>query len=129
MSEYVGGWKLIVKHIFRRISVLRIERGLKQGEFADAISLSRSTLSNYEQGRREIRTDTLLKVAEFFDVNVEYLIEKTDYRQSVRSFGDIFSEVDDRRVTNGELYEMLNRLSPENRAMIIKMLDMMLGRT
>ena len=108
--------------------MLRLEKNLNQGEFASTINLSQTTLSNYEHGRREIRTETLLKIAEFFDVNVEYLIERTDYRQSVRSFSDIFLSIGTGYITNGKFYEKLNRLSSKDRITINSLVDMMLGK-
>ena len=116
-----------MKRAFSRIATLRREKDLKQGEFAGAINLSQVTLSNYELGRREIRTETLLKIADFFDVNVEYLIEKTDYRQSVRLFSDVFLVTDKGHIENGAFYEKLGKLSPENRAVINHLVDMMIG--
>ncbi|MCL1883100.1 MAG: helix-turn-helix domain-containing protein [Defluviitaleaceae bacterium] len=118
-----------MKHeLKKRIIALRCEKRLNQTEFADEISLSRTTLSCYEQGRREIRTDTLLKIAEYFDVSVEYLIGKTDCRLSVRSHNDVFLELDNECTTNGEIYENLSKLSLENRAIIKKMIDVMLKK-
>ena len=110
----------------KRLVALRLEKGLKQGELADQIKLSRTTLSNYEQGRREIRTATLLKIAEYFNVNVEYLIERTNYRQSVHSFSDVFIETERERIENGEFYELLKELSPENRIALYRLTSEML---
>jgi len=100
--------------------------GLSQGAFADAISLSQATLSNYEHGRREIRTETLLTIAKFFDVNIEYLIGETDYRPSVRSLSDVFLETDNGTIANGAFYEKVAKLSLENRVIINQLVDLMI---
>ena len=99
----------------RKIVSLRLERGLSQSGLAHAINLSRATLSHYERGDREIRTDTLLKIAEYFDVSVEYLAGKTDCRLSVCSYADVFIEKDAQCIKNGAFYEMLSRIPQESR--------------
>lgn len=115
-----------MRYAFRRIVALRREMGLSQGAFADAISLSQATLSNYEHGRREIRTETLLTIAKFFDVNIEYLIGETDYRPSVRSLSDVFLETDNGTIANGAFYEKVAKLSLENRVIINQLVDLMI---
>jgi len=100
----------------RKIVALRRERGIAQIDLANAIGLAQSTLSHYEMGEREIRTYTLLKLAEFFDVSVEYLVGKTDCRLTARSYNG-----------NGKFYELLDKLSSENRDMVYNQVVMMLG--
>jgi len=121
--------KFILKQTFSRIVRLRIERGLNQAALAKELNIPQGTLSNYEQGKREIRSSTLLKIAEFFDVSVEYLIGKTDYRQSVRSFSDTLFETANKRVTKGEFYEMLDKFPPETLAALSQMLNIMGNNT
>lgn len=117
-----------MKQKLKRIVALRYEKRLNQREFAEAINLPPVTLSGYELGRREIRTENLLKIADYFDVSVEYLVEKTDCRQSIRSFDDLFVETGDRTVKKAEFYDMLNKLSPEDRAAIHHMVNVMLKK-
>ena len=48
---------------------------LTQAEVADGINILQSTYSNYEQGTREPNLETLKKLANFFDVSIDYLLE------------------------------------------------------
>jgi len=105
-----------------KIVMLRRERGLSQTNLAQAISLSRVTLSHYERGERAIRTETLLRIAVYFDVSVEFLIGTTDCRLSLRSHYDVFLEKDGQRIENGMCYEMLNKIPLENREAAYNML-------
>ncbi len=57
-----------------RIAVLRQNAGLSQSALAAKLMISPSTVGMYEQGRREPSVDTLVAMAEFFGVSVEYLI-------------------------------------------------------
>ncbi|TBL70854.1 helix-turn-helix domain-containing protein [Paenibacillus thalictri] len=57
-----------------RILQLREQRQLTQKELAHAIGISRATLSHYENNRRQPDLDTLNKIAEYFEVSVDYLV-------------------------------------------------------
>ena len=105
----------------RKIVMLRREQGLSQSELALTINLSRATLSHYERGCREIRTDTLLKIAAYFDVSVEYLIGRTNCRLSVRAYNDVFTMKDGQLIRNSALYEMLSKVPQENREVLCSM--------
>ena len=61
-----------------RIAKLREKRGLTQGNLAEKIGISRASLSHYETNRREPDYDTLEKIADFFNVSVDYLLGRTE---------------------------------------------------
>ncbi|MEM5770336.1 MAG: helix-turn-helix transcriptional regulator [Bacillota bacterium] len=64
--------------IGKRITALRSEKGLTQQIVADNIGISRATYAHYEINRREPDNKTLRKLARFFDVSTDYLLELTD---------------------------------------------------
>ncbi|MGD6847257.1 helix-turn-helix domain-containing protein [Rossellomorea aquimaris] len=49
-----------------------------QEEVAGRIGISRARYSHYENGRSEPDTETLNKLADFYDVSVDYLLGRTD---------------------------------------------------
>ena len=53
---------------------------MSQKELAEKLNISQRTLSHYETGKRDIPTEMLIKVADYFDVSVDYLLERTDKR-------------------------------------------------
>lgn len=53
---------------------LREARKLTQTEVAHDINISRATYNNYELDKRQADYETLLKLAEYFDTTVDYLI-------------------------------------------------------
>lgn len=57
-----------------RIRELRRQHGITMKEFGDKIGVSESTVSLYETGKRDPNFQTLLKIADFFDVSVDYLL-------------------------------------------------------
>ncbi len=61
-----------------RIRVLRAERQISQTDLADAIGVSRKTISTIEVGRFTPSTVISLKIARYFDVPVEDVFSLTD---------------------------------------------------
>lgn len=67
-----------MKKFALRISQLRSQRGVSQAEAAKLLNLSRSALSMYETGNREPSFETLDRFADFYDVDIGYLIGSVD---------------------------------------------------
>ena len=55
------------KDVFK---IMREWSGLKQGEFAEKLGVSRMTIQSYERGVRRYTFETLMKVASMYDYNV-----------------------------------------------------------
>lgn len=63
------------QNIFKR---LRISAGLTQVEMAGKLGISRSTIGMYETGAREPDFETLEKIADFFNIDTDYLLGRTN---------------------------------------------------
>lgn len=61
-----------------RLKQLRTERGISQVRLAMELSVSQHTISRYETGEREADYAMLIRIADYFDVSVDYLLERTD---------------------------------------------------
>lgn len=61
-----------------KIRKLRESRGLSQGEAAKRMGIARTTYSNYEAGNREPDFDTIKRIANFYDVSVDFLLGGSD---------------------------------------------------
>ena len=61
-------------HFSERLAFLRAQRKLSQYKLADMLGFSRGLLANYEQGRREPDYNTLLTLASFFNVSVDFML-------------------------------------------------------
>ena len=59
-----------------RIKELRRQKGISQATLGRNIGLTRAAICQYEQGRREPDTATLLKIAKYFNVSVDSLLER-----------------------------------------------------
>lgn len=62
-----------------RLRLLRKESGLSQQEFANLLgSVSKSSINMYERGEREPSLETLEDIADFFNVDLDYLLGKSN---------------------------------------------------
>jgi transcriptional regulator with XRE-family HTH domain len=53
---------------------LRLEENLTQEDISNLLHIDRSNIANYERGKRLPSIESLIKIAEFFDVSLDYLI-------------------------------------------------------
>ncbi|WP_144514383.1 helix-turn-helix domain-containing protein [Bacillus thuringiensis] len=64
-----------------RLHTLRKERKLRQEDMAKQLGIARTTYAMYEQGNREPDYNTLIKIATFFEVSIDYLLGTTEIRK------------------------------------------------
>ena len=77
MIEKNEGWK---KEMIK-LKDLRKSHNLTLKELASQIEISYQALSNYENSNRQPDYETLIRLADFFNVSVDYLLGHTDKRQ------------------------------------------------
>lgn len=63
-----------------RIKQLREERGLLQSEIGTYLGITGNAVGFYENGKRDIPTEVLKKLSDYFDVSIDYLLGKSDVR-------------------------------------------------
>lgn len=61
-----------------RLQALRQEKGLNMKEAAQALEMPYTTYVNYEKGAREPSAEVLIKLAEFYNTTIDYLLGKTE---------------------------------------------------
>lgn len=64
--------------LYPRIRDLREDNDLTQTQMGKILSCSQRVYSNYERGEIDIPTYTLIKIADFYIVSVDYLLNRTD---------------------------------------------------
>ena len=62
---------------FENIRSLRIDNGYTQKQIAEFLGISQNTYSQYEIGVLNYPVDALLKLADFYNVSVDYLLGRT----------------------------------------------------
>ena len=70
--------------MYRRIRDLREDKDLTQTQMGKILSCSQRVYSNYERGDIDIPTAVLIKLADFHDVSVGYLLNRTDNPKTAR---------------------------------------------
>ena len=61
-----------------RLKELRKQRHISQVKIAMDLNVSQNTISRYETGEGEAGYDMLIRIADYFDISVDYLLERTD---------------------------------------------------
>ncbi|MBE6529136.1 MAG: helix-turn-helix transcriptional regulator [Ruminococcaceae bacterium] len=72
-----------------RIKELREDRDLRQSDLARATGIDQRTISNYETGKSNPDSYALIRLADFFEVSVDYLLGRTER--------DLFSSTNKKR--------------------------------
>ncbi|MBR5544038.1 MAG: helix-turn-helix transcriptional regulator [Clostridia bacterium] len=67
-----------------RLKELRKKRKISQLKLAMDLQLNQNAISRYETGVREADYSTLIKIADYFDVSIDYLLERTDNPERYR---------------------------------------------
>lgn len=63
-----------------RLKKLRKEKGLTQKKLADILHLQNTAVSKYELGERKPDQDTLIQIAKFFNVSLDFLVGNSNVR-------------------------------------------------
>lgn len=63
----------------KTIKELRVAQGLSQRQLGEKLDVCNQTVSFWEGGKREPDLDTLIKIADYFGVSVDFLLGKSDY--------------------------------------------------
>lgn len=70
-----------IMELYRRIRDLREDRDLTQEKVGAAINVPQRTYAYYESGQRMIPPHVLCALADFYDVSVDYLLDRTDRKE------------------------------------------------
>lgn len=85
---------------------LRAESGLTQEELAKTLKVSRSTIGMYENGSREPDYETLEVIADFFNVDIDYLLGRSIKTTKLIYPSTLAAHFDGNEYTEDELDEI-----------------------
>ena len=63
---------------FQRIQDLRVDSDLSQRQLGEILHISQRSYSHYETGSRGIPIEMLIRLADYFDTTIDYLVGRTD---------------------------------------------------
>lgn len=66
--------------MYYRIRDLREDKDLTQEQLAKLLNVSQTTYSRYESGNLDIPSQSLVKLAQYYSISVDYLLNLTDNR-------------------------------------------------
>lgn len=69
---------------YPRIRDMREDRDLSQKDVANYLKCSQVCYSYYEIGKRDIPTDILIKLADFYDVSIDYLLGRSNSPERIK---------------------------------------------
>ena len=67
--------------MYNRIRDLREDQDLNQTQVAKMLGMSQTGYSKYETGENDIPTIILIKLADFYEFSVDYLLNRTDNKR------------------------------------------------
>ena len=92
-----------------KILSLLTEKGIQQKTFAENIGVTKHTITDWKNGRSKSYMKYIDKIADFFDVSADYLLEKTDDKSPLTKESiNIFDNVD-MNAFSRQLYEQLTK--------------------
>ena len=68
--------------MYKRIRDLREDADMTQVQIAKILNCSQRVYSNYERGDIDIPTEIQIKLANFHDVSVDYILGRTNKRET-----------------------------------------------
>ena len=94
-----------------RLRELRAEKEKTQVELASVLGVSRQVYANYENGINEPSIDTLIRLADYFECSIDYLVSRED------DFGHVVLPNSNTELTSEEktLLETFRKLNTKNR--------------
>ncbi len=103
-----------MKHIGKTIKKIREEKGLTQQQIAELVNMHRSNYSKVESGERDLSIEAINKVAKFFAMTIDELVNFN---------GKVPNEITVEDKSLLEQVKLIAELQPEEKNMVFKMID------
>ena len=63
---------------FKNLRSIREDRDIKQKQVTEILNVSQNTYSQYETGVISLTAEVLIKLADYYNVSIDYLLDRTD---------------------------------------------------
>ncbi|MBR4949771.1 MAG: helix-turn-helix transcriptional regulator [Clostridia bacterium] len=63
---------------FKNLRAIREDKDIKQKDVAKYLNVSQNTYSQYETGVISLTAEILIKLADYYNVSIDYLLDRTD---------------------------------------------------
>ena len=99
-----------------RLRLLRKKHSLTQVHFAQILNVANGTVAMWETGKREPDFETILRIADFFHVSVDYLLGRDEEKPTPMN-GSGLSE------TAKDFMGLVDRLTPDQQMLLLAQLQ------
>ena len=117
------------------ISKIRKELGYTQEKVAEKLNIAKNTLSQWENGKRKPDYEILIKLADFFNCSIDYLIgrkkideEKKEPEQVEHIYIEKINQIKNFSTTKLNCLEMINEMSEEQSKLLQSYMQGLLGK-
>lgn len=100
-----------------RLKELRLSRGLLQSDIAKVINKSERTVGFYETGERDMGTETLGVLADFFGVSVDYILGRDTITEPIEIAASMKDKAD------------LSQMSDKDKEYILDLIERLKGKS
>lgn len=104
-----------------RFKELRQKRHYSQRELADKLGMSKSSIAMYESGQRKPDFEALEKIADFFNVDADYLLGRKDTTHQIMEINPTVDYTAQLSEDNVKILEIYNNLDDEKKDMLNRM--------
>ena len=110
----------------KRLRAVREERNVSAAELAEALDINATTIYRYETAAfKGIKSTVLNAIAEYLNVNPDYLIGATDNKHTVKEAEDLLADItDDEKM----LLELFRQVPVESQQMVLGMIRIALNK-
>ncbi len=107
-----------VQEMLKNLKKLREEKGISQKQLADVVSVSQQSINKYENHNIEPDIDTLIKMADYFETSVDYIIGHSKIRRKIEAVSSY-----DLNIEEAKLVENYRTLSNNQRKSIVLIIE------
>ena len=69
---------------FQRIQDLRVDSDLSQRQLGEILHISQRSYSHYETGSRNIPVEMLIRLANYYEISLDFLVGRTDNKKMAK---------------------------------------------
>ncbi len=103
--------------MLKNLKELRENASISQKQLAEAIGVSQQSINKYENHKIEPDIDTMIKIADYFETSVDYLIGHSTLRRRIEATEEYALNAEE-----GRLVEQYRKLSPKQRESIMSVI-------
>jgi transcriptional regulator with XRE-family HTH domain len=116
-----------MKVLAERLKSVREAQNITIADLSDALGINKATMYRYETAEfQSIKPTRLQAIADYLNVNPDYLIGATDNKHTVKEAEDLLNSITD---AEKSLLELFRRVPEEHRQMVLEMIKIALKQS